>query len=116
MAPDRSPAFQFYPKDFITDERVWRMSLQQRGAYITLLCACWLEQSLPSEIDALAKIVGVPETAFRKFWPGIQPCFTMRDDGRMVQKRLEMEREKQADYRRRMTDRATRAASKRWAS
>jgi hypothetical protein len=36
----KSPAFQFYPKDFLTDENVRVMSLQERGAYITLLCLC----------------------------------------------------------------------------
>jgi hypothetical protein len=38
----KAPAFQFYPKDFLTDSRVMAMSNEVRGMYITLLCVDWL--------------------------------------------------------------------------
>ena len=48
---DKSPAFQFYPKDWLTDPDVVCMNFAQKGAYITLLCYCWLEGQLPKNDD-----------------------------------------------------------------
>ena len=103
MAREASPAFQFYPKEFLTDGNVAGMSLQERGAYITLLCICWQEGSLPASVDRLANMVGVPLKVFTKFWPAVSVCFT-ETEGRLAHGRLDKEREKQAEYRRRQTD------------
>lgn len=113
MAAEKSPAFQFYPKDLLSDLNFKAMSLQERGAYFTLIAVCWLEQSLPSDQATLARVLGVPLPAFKKLWPRLAPCF--RDvDGRLVHPRLESEREKQAHNRRRAEDRGNKGASKRW--
>lgn len=106
----KSPAFQFYPDTFLSDANVIAMSLQERGAYITLICICWIEGSLPSDTAKLAKLCGTPHTSFRKLWPNIAPCFRASGDQRMVHPRLEKEKKKQREYRRRQSD----AANKRW--
>src|SRR5262245_53915409 len=98
MAREKSPAFQFYPSDFLSDINVAAMTLAERGAYITLLCLCWTEQSLPTEHAALAKICGVPKIAFTRLWPALQPCFKIQGT-RLVQPRLDRERQKQEAYR-----------------
>ena len=69
MSAEKSPAFQFYPKDFLTDSHVVAMTLAERGAYITLLCLCWLDRSLPVEMGALARLCGVSSAAFTRLWP-----------------------------------------------
>lgn len=46
---DKSPAFQFYPKDFLTDGKVIVMSPEIRGLYINLLCIDWLEDGFPEK-------------------------------------------------------------------
>jgi uncharacterized protein YdaU (DUF1376 family) len=104
--PDRSPAFQFYPKDFLSDSRQAAMSLQEVGAYIRLLCVCWNDGSLPSEIDRLARIVGATSGHMTKLWPAISACFTASSDDprRLVHGRLEKERRKQENFRRRQSD------------
>lgn len=112
MALEKAPAFQFYPKDFLMDGNVSGMSLQERGAYITLLCICWLEGSLPADVGRLANIVGTPRKAFAKFWPAIAICFQERGD-RLMHGRLEIEREKQAEYRRRQSDAGNASAARR---
>lgn len=112
MAPEKSPAFQFYPKDFLADGNVAGMSLQERGAYITLLCVCWQEQSLPMALNRLANMVGSPLSAFHKLWPAIAPCFVEKD-GRYVHPRLEKEREKQDHFRRRQSDKGKASATAR---
>ena len=70
MAPEKAPAFQFYPKDFLTDERVKLMSHTERGIYISLLCMCWLEGSLPAQPAALAKLVSLTPARFTRLWKG----------------------------------------------
>lgn len=113
--PGKSPAFQFYPKDFLTDRNVVLMSMQERGVYITLLCHCW-DKPLPSDVPRLAAVCGVPVASFRKLWPGIQGCFeaSPHDPSALIHPRLEREREKQEDYRRRQSDSGKAGAGKRW--
>lgn len=116
ITPGKPPAFQFYPKDFLTDENVRVMSLQERGAYITLICQCWLEGTLPKDTTRLARLVGVPIAAFRRLWAALEPCF--RDSGdqpnRLVHPRLERERQKQAMFSEEQSERGKRGAQKRW--
>lgn len=115
MAAEKSPAFQFYPKEFLTDRNVAGMSLQERGAYITLLCLCWQEGWLPADLTRLANMVGAPLSVFRKFWPAIEVCFVASED-RLVHPRLEKEREKQANYKRRQSDKGKASAATRKAT
>ena len=89
------------------DGNVMEMSLQARGAYITLLCLCWLEQQLPLELPRLAHRLGVPTKVLAKLWPAVGVCFT-EVDGHLVHKRLDKERDKQAAFR------ADKAAAGRW--
>jgi len=98
MAAEKSPAFQFYPKDFMTDSNVVAMTLAERGAYITLLCLCWMDGSVPVDHGALGRLCGVSVAAFGKLWPALAPCFAVVD-GRLVQPRIERERQKQVEYR-----------------
>lgn len=107
MASEKSPAFQFYPKDFLTDGNVAGMSLPERGAYITLLCLCWQEQSLPDDPQKLARMVGISKAAFTKLWPALSQCFAAVD-GRLSHKRLDEERQKQEAFRQRQAERARR--------
>jgi len=98
MSTERSPAFQFYPRDFLSDIHVAAMTLQERGAYITLLCLCWSEQSLPIDTKALARICRISTARFARLWPAIEPCFLI-DGTRLIQPRLDRERKKQEAYR-----------------
>lgn len=114
MAPEKSPAFQFYPKDFLADSHVMRMSMAERGVYITLLSTCWLEKSLPSDLEALARTVGLPAAVFRKLWPAVAVCFVAQDDGGLIHPRLEKERQKQATHKQRASDNGSKGAATRW--
>lgn len=113
MPGEASPAFQFYPKDFLTSGHVISMSMIERGIYITLLSYCWLEGSLSADSGQLARLVSMPVKQFDKVWQHgtVRACFA-DEGGRLVNPRLEEERKKQHDYRRRQSDRAV----KRWDS
>jgi uncharacterized protein YdaU (DUF1376 family) len=95
----RSPAFQFYPKDFLSSSHVQRMTLTEIGVYIVLLSHAWLSGGVPAEMPELAKLVKMPTARFAKMWSGaLSECFEIKD-GRLVNSRLESERQKQNAYR-----------------
>lgn len=115
MAAERAPAFQWYPKDFLADGAVMRMSMTERGVYITLLSVCWLERDLPSDMKDLSRIVGMPAKRFQKMWTGaLSACFQPGDEGRLTHKRLERERMKQEEHRQRSSDKGKGGAAARW--
>jgi uncharacterized protein YdaU (DUF1376 family) len=99
----KSPAFQFYPKDFLSDANVLAMSLTELGAYWKLTCICWNEGSLPADVKSLARLLGIPAGHASRLWQAIAPCFKERD-GRLTHPRLEGERKKQAEFRQRQAD------------
>lgn len=47
MKNHKPPSFQFYPQDFLADLNVTLMNMEERGAYITLLCHNWIEGAIP---------------------------------------------------------------------
>lgn len=108
-----TPSFQFYPSDFLSSAKVDMMSMTERGVYITLLCRCWLDNGLPTSMDELAEFARMKTDKFERLWKNgkIRLCFTERG-GRLHQTRLDTERKKQNEYRKRQAD----AAKQRWES
>lgn len=101
----KSPAFQFYPGDWL-DYKVLRMSYEAQGVYIRLLCHIWrdtkTQYSIHNDPDMLARILGLKKTKFSKIfseiqWPG-DPIFLENGDS-IVSARLKKEKEKQEDIR-----------------
>lgn len=83
---NRSPAFQFYPDDFIGG--TVDMTAEDVGAYIRLLCYQWGHGKAPLTKDAIDRVAGcvVSDTVLSKFRRGKNT-------------RLEHERRKQIEYR-----------------
>jgi uncharacterized protein YdaU (DUF1376 family) len=113
--PGKAPAFQFYPNDFLSDANVICMSLQERGAYITLICVCWQQGTLPTNIDQLARFCGTPIAVFRKLWPAVEKCFKVSGE-RLTHPRLERERKKQREFRKLQSDKGKASAASRKAT
>lgn len=101
----QSPAFQFYPRDFLSSDNVDQMSMTERGVYITLISKYWLAGDLPSDLRELAGMVRMKPEKFERMWTigKLHLCFQERG-GRLIQPRLEAERRKQGEYRRRQTE------------
>jgi uncharacterized protein YdaU (DUF1376 family) len=110
---DRSPAFQFYAKDFLSDVRVMAMSLEEVGAYWKLVSICWLEEGLPSELPVLARLLHVTPSKMARLWPAIEPCFRL-ESGLYQHTRLDRERAKQDEYRATQSEAGKRGAAKKW--
>ncbi len=95
MAAGKSPAFQFYPSDWLAGTMT--MSCAERGAYINLLSACWNDGSLPIETDALRRISGAEMSEWEAIKGAALAHFRVKD-GRYINGRLEKERAKQRDW------------------
>ena len=55
---ESSPCFLFWPKDWLSNLKVAAMPLAAQGAYIRLLCYCWENGSVPSDVPCLARLIG----------------------------------------------------------
>jgi uncharacterized protein YdaU (DUF1376 family) len=95
----KSPAFQFYPGDFLSDPNVAAMSTEAQGAYVRLLCFAWLDGSIPADTALLAPMCGLTHEAFTKAWAVVQRCWTASSTDRLVNPRMERERAFQAEGR-----------------
>lgn len=94
----KSPAYQWYPKDYDTDEAVKLMTYEQEGIYRRLLDHQALHGSLPSDLRQIAMLV--PKVALKRFlslWPGMSMKFTA-ENGRMVNRKLERVKANTAHY------------------
>jgi uncharacterized protein YdaU (DUF1376 family) len=110
----KAPAFQFYASDFISDENVVLMNNQEVGCYIKLLCFCWKQGSIPNDIDKIGKLCGENSSVMAQLWESIKPCFKENGHGRLVNPRLEKEREKQKAFRKERSESGKKGAAKRW--
>lgn len=95
----KSPAFQFYAAEWLADENVRLMTLEETGAYIDALAICWREGSVPACPEMLARLIG--KGCSTDVATVVQRLFNVRctDERfsveRLKHKRLEIEREKQ---------------------
>lgn len=91
----RSPAFQFYPADWLSDEQCSLYSLEEEGAYIRLICYCWREGTIPADPEKCAKLIGkgCSTNLARVVQGGFLQDPSNKD--RMIHPRLEQERAKQ---------------------
>ena len=108
-----SPAFQFYPSDFTGSSTVGTADASEICAYTMLLCLDWMEGGFEFNEVRLARWCRLSRTAFRRAWTHLASKFPPRD-GRHFNQRLEKERVKQAEHRRRQADRGRAGAEKRW--
>lgn len=112
---EKSPAFQFYPRDCLADRNVAVMNTEEFGAYMKLLCFCWLEGSLPDDVEDLAMTAGVDVLRFQAMWAKkIGRCFRKADEGRLVHPRLDEERRKQEEYREQKSEAGRAGNAARW--
>jgi len=93
---NKSPAFQFYPKDWLSDVRVRSMTPAQRGYYIDLLAYMWLEPEaqLPNDDELLAGLLHCSADDLRV----VKGCLAIGSKV-VTQKRLQAERDKQREWR-----------------
>jgi uncharacterized protein YdaU (DUF1376 family) len=111
------PAFMFYPDDFASDGKVEAMSTEGIGCYILLLCKAWRENppaTIPADDRVLARWTRVSDDRWIALRAEVLSPFEPCGDGRLVQKRLRSEYEKQRRNRRVRSASGKLGASVRW--
>lgn len=111
MKKPQSPAFQFYPDDFLGSPSVAVMTPTEIGVYVLLLCMDWNGNGISYNPKLLARYCRMSEAEFVEAWAVVGPCFVERD-GKWYNPRLERERDKQAKF----SARQSAAAAMRWQS
>jgi uncharacterized protein YdaU (DUF1376 family) len=96
----KAPAFQFYAAEYLADEGVQLLTLEQEGAYIRLLAYCWREGSIPSDPAKLSRLC---KSASIETLSDVLGLFIPGETGRLLHQRLEDERIKQAEYRKKQS-------------
>lgn len=91
------PAFQLFAADFFMDTVEW--SVDEVGIYWRLLQAQWINESLPNDMERLARIAGCGPKKFSSGWKKVKSKFQLNGDGRFQNQRLEETREEQRKYR-----------------
>lgn len=108
----KSPAYQMYPADWLSDDKILMLTRAQKGDFITLLQICWLSGGIPSDPEQCQKMTGGPiedvTTVMNLFSekPG--------DATKLINKRQEVERENQAKWRLKSSKAGKKSAKKRW--
>jgi len=92
-----APSFQFYASDWA--HSVSAMTLEERGAYITLLAWSWEHGPVPSDPKRIAAILGVEKRQASRIWSEIAHKWTRDAAQNFVNKRLESVRADSDTYR-----------------
>ena len=110
---EKSPAFQFYPQDYLADPNVAEMTLEEQGAYIRLICYAWIAGSIPADPERCARLVG--NGCSISVATNVQRAFNepSTDPQRLLHKRVEKERQKQAIRREQTSSAGKQSAAKR---
>ena len=120
---EKSPAFQFYPKDFLADMKVVLMTNEQVGIYIKALSYCWLEGFLPNDSNAIAMLCNFDGKDMLEHGKSIESviapvmqCFQIHPDdpSKLIHKRLELEKKKQTENRKKRINAGKQGANARW--
>jgi uncharacterized protein YdaU (DUF1376 family) len=94
---NKSPAFQFYPDDWMSDMNVIVMTPEEEGHYIRLCAICWKEGYIPASTEDIQALLKRPCETLEK----VIKCFykNPKNNFQLLHKRLEKERKKQKTWR-----------------
>ncbi len=107
----KPPAFQFYASDFLASTMV--MTTMEVGAYIRALAHSWDCGALPKDEGKLSRMLQLTPDEFQVVWPTLRERFTETPKG-YINKRLEVERKKQALYREKQANKGRASAQQRF--
>lgn len=84
----KPPAYQFYPKDCDTDEKVRAQDDREFGFFVRCLNHSWLNDGLPADLPELARVMSRNLPYLKKLWVRVGPCF-VKLDGRLFNPKQE---------------------------
>lgn len=110
-----SPAFQFYPKDFLSDPNTVCMDARDVGVYMFLIMECWnRDNRLPKDPDVLAAFCRMSVEEFTPIWEKrVRKCFQEMKTF-FWHKRIKKEIFKQIEWKDKKSKSGKLGADKRW--
>lgn len=111
----KSPAFQFYPADWLSSQTITLMAPEHEGAYIRLLCFDWAQDGIPDDDTLLSRLSRLNEGWFNGGSIVVKKCFTPHPQkpGFLTNSRLQIEREKQKKWSEKSTEGGKKSAETR---
>jgi hypothetical protein len=95
----KAPAYQEYAADYLADETINLMSLEEEGVLARLKNICWVSGSIPADLDKLSRLCKVAPTDV--LTRVVKACFkqhpTLSD--RLIYPNHEVQKEKQLEWR-----------------
>lgn len=91
------PAFQFYASDWA--HSVSEFTLEERGAYITLLAWSWERGPVPNDLRRIALILHVSTAKAKRVWEAVRQRWLLTPDDVWINARLERTRDEAAAFR-----------------
>lgn len=84
---EKSPAFQWYPKQALGDDKILAMDWDAKGMHYTLLWISWQQQppgTLPNDMAAIRRWIGSPsDETWRRVSPQILAAWPLQGDRRV---------------------------------
>jgi hypothetical protein len=111
------PWFKVYPAETLSDELFSGWSIDERGAWFTLILVNWREGSIPSDQATLARLLHVDGGTMRSLWSAIGSRFVRHPDlpERLTSPRVEREREAAQRLMDQKVEAGRKGATSRWA-
>lgn len=111
-----SPAFQFYPGDYLGDKNTIPMTTVMHGAYCLLMWFSWENDGLPDDIEELADMAKLSVEEFTPMWSRrIKKCFVWDEKKKVyLHPRHLKEIRKQKSWKKEKSERGKKAAASRW--
>lgn len=100
-----------YIGDYLADTS--RLTTEQHGAYVLILMDYWRNGPPPDDDEVLASIAKLSAQQWRKHSPTIRRFFVAQD-GQLIQKRVEQERQKASGVSDKRRNAGQQGAAKRW--
>ncbi len=108
--------FPFYARDWSSDMTVRMMTAAERGYYVSLLAAQWMEGGLPDDVRQLTVLaMSMDAEEFGAAWVTLEPLFPTGSDGLRRNPRLDKVANAQQSKARQRKKIAKDAANTRWA-
>ena len=87
----KQPFMPLFFGDFLASTAEW--AGEERALYLLVLAHSWAQGSIPAEPERLRRLVGYDKDTFAAVWPQVSAKF-VEQDGRLLNERLEVHREK----------------------
>ena len=109
----KAPAFQFYPADYLINDKIAVLTLEEQGAYIRAVCYCWKYGSVPADIKTLSRLIGCgcSEEVARAVSTAFKVSST--DPAKLINLDLEKRRQEQKNWRKKCSEGGKRSAEAR---